>query len=289
MTSLMGQSGRCAHESRVHTRRSPGTPLHVALIGLAFILPGPSRCLAQTLTLGQTPVSDDLGIFEASGQFTNSGAMAIDSNFGLGSGANFKNNGSTSYGNKYTSVSTSSLASASSLASSLAQNGILSNNTISGSSSIVVYDLTSITQTLTIQGNSSQAFIINVNQGISLNGSSSIKLSGGVTANHVLFNVGGAIATNGSNTLNGTFLDLNNAITLNGSTLVNGALVGGDGITNNGSASVDAQIFVGEIITAPELPTSAMAGLAVLLVLAKAGFDRLRRRGTGGSSSAVLR
>lgn len=282
MTSEDNPSRPRSRESRAFARRLLGMRLFATVLGLAFMFSGPSLCFAQTLTLGQTVVSDDLGIFEGSGTLTSNGSLAIYAgnsfgNIGLGAGATFKNNGTAAYGTKYQGVSTSSLSTASTLANSLTVNGTFSNNTITGTGSVVVYDLSSITKSLTIDGNSTQTFIINVSQGITLN-SSSITLEGGISADKVLFNVGGSITTNGSTTLNGTFLDVNNGITLNGSTSVHGSLVAGGAITSNGSTSVNASIFEGATVsTAPELPTSTMAGLALLLVVGKIGFDRLRR------------
>jgi len=270
------------------------------MIGLALVIAGPSLCSAQTtLTLGSAAESNNLGVFAGAGSFNNSGSLAIYSgssygNFGLGSGASFTNTGSAAFNHEYTGVSASALSSASSVANSLTQNGTFSNNTISGSGSLVVYDLSSInlsgSQKLTIQGNSSQTFIINVtgSGGIKLSGSASIALSGGVTRNHVLFNiVGGAVSFSGAGTVNGTFLDVSHGITNSGSTVVNGSLVGQDGVTNTGSLTINAGIFNADpiIATAPELPTIAISGIAFLLLIGKTGFDRMRRRRVNDSCS----
>jgi hypothetical protein len=285
----MGDHGS-DHASRVLRVVAPfgrlgAVPVLPLMIWLALVVAGPSLASAQTtLNLGSDAQSDNLGIFAAGGTITNNSSLVIYSgaaygNFGLGSGASFHNNGSFAYNHEYTGLSTSALATASSLANSLTPNGTLQNGVISGTGSLVVYDLSTITQSLTLQGTANQVFVINVSGNITLNGSSSITLNG-VNANNVLFNVGGSITTNGSNNLYGTYLALSSSITLNASTTVHGSLIGGSGITNYGSTAIYAQIFNADpvVTTTPELPTIAMAGTAFLVLIGKAGFGWMKRR-----------
>jgi hypothetical protein len=279
-------------------RRSRRELVLAVMVGLALIVAGPSLCPAQTtLTLGSTYEADNLGIFEAAGSPVKNGTLSINSggskgNLGLGSSASHTQNGTANYNvvalsPTATSAEISALSSASQLANSLTPNGSYNSSTriITGSGSLVVVDLSGLTRNnkdLTIQGDSSQTFVINVRGGMTLN-TSSILLSGGVTANHVLFNVvGGGLTINevSTSTLNGTFLDLAGGIILNtsaGTTTLNGSLVGEAGMTINGSTSINAGSFTDPAI-APELPTIAIAGMAFLLLMGRTGFDYLRRR-----------
>jgi choice-of-anchor A domain-containing protein len=263
------------------------------MIGLVLAIAGPSFCSAQTtLNLGSAAQSDNLGIFEASGSLVTNGTTTIHvgtssskGNLGLGPNVSHSYNGTNTFSvNNLNSTAALAVTSAASQASSLTANGALHGSTISGPAGahVVVVDLSSLNlnnRTLKIQGSASQTFIINVSGGLTTSGTSSILLSGGVTAHDVLFNVGGAISTSGTSTLHGTFLDVANSINTSGTTVVYGSLIGADAITTNGSTTVHANIFNADptISTTPELPTIAMAGVGFLLLIGKAGFDRMRR------------
>jgi hypothetical protein len=107
--------------------------------------------------------------------------------------------------------------------------------TLKATGAQTVLDVSSITLTngnLTLNGTANDVFIINVTgqQGLNTSGSSSILLTGGLTASDVLFNVeasgGNAVSMQGTTSavINGTILALNTGVSLNDDTL-NGAII----------------------------------------------------------------
>jgi hypothetical protein len=164
------------------------------------------------------------------------------------------------------------------------QTSITSNQINGGTNPVTVASVSSIGSSgspmaLTISGTASQVFVINVSGNIYL---SSVTLSGGVTANDVLFNVTGSghNVTLGAGIVSGTFLDTGGGITLNGTTLYGALIAGGSGdlgvgVTSNDAASIHADAFAP--VAAPELPTVWMAGVACLLVLGRARLRRIKR------------
>ena len=104
-----------------------------------------------------------------------------------------------------------------------------------------VASISSITLTsanLTLSGNASDYFILQISGNITLNASANIQLSGGLLASHVLYVfTGTATATNASlagDTINGTLLASSNHYTMNLKGTVNGMIVNGGTITVNG-------------------------------------------------------
>jgi PEP-CTERM motif len=123
---------------------------------------------------------------------------------------------------------------------------------------------------LTINGSASQYVVLNFNFNSHFSGM--ITLTGGITSDHVLFNmIGGANLVNGDTlqfaannvTQYGTFLDPNGTITVNSVNLT-GHLFGGD--------SSDMQIVSGGTVVVPEPQTYALLtlGLAGLLLIRRA-------------------
>jgi hypothetical protein len=121
--------------------------------------------------------------------------------------------------------------------------------------------------TLTINGSASQYVVLNFNFNTHFSGA--INLAGGITSDHVLFNlIGGASLVNGDTlqfaannvTQHGTFLDPNGTIQLNSVNLI-GHLFGGD--------STDMQIVSNGTVAVPEPQTYALLtlGLAGLLLI----------------------
>jgi hypothetical protein len=159
---------------------------------------------------------------------------------------------------------------------------ITGGNTINGSAAVNVVSVPSInTTTLTIDGNASQIFVINVT-GSAGSALTNVALMGGVTANHVLFNITGtgSITFNAGGTVNGTFLDTSSStggITLKGTTLNGELIAGGNSSTNAIQISGDSTINTAAFSPVGELPTISMGGVALLLVLG-AGVHRARRR-----------
>jgi fibronectin-binding autotransporter adhesin len=279
-----------------------------AVVGLSLAFGMPSQSSGQTLSLGQ------YGVFEVSGGTGSVSASGdqISGGIALGNPTTSTFSGTTVTGTVYevtgakaTGLSSSVNVQTGQNLTTASQTAISASSTASGltattsygnitgattftaktGAELSVYDITSLTLSganLTISGSSNQTFVFNITKGMTLSGMS-ILLTGGVTANNVLFNVlGGAVTISGAKS-NGTILDLTNAITVSGST-VNGALVSEHAITLSGS-TVTAQPFTA---SAPELPTIAMAGLAGLLVLAKAGFNRFRRKLNVSATPAPL-
>ena len=83
---------------------------------------------------------------------------------------------------------------------------------------------------MTPSGTANDVFIVNVTGTLTLGGSSVLGLSGGVTADHVLYNftgVGYTIATHVGNVTNGTLLAPQCNFDLDG--MFNGEIIGGGG------------------------------------------------------------
>jgi hypothetical protein len=143
-----------------------------------------------------------------------------------------------------------------------------SGNPVNGDSVFTVNSSMSFVNgaTLTINGSASDSVVFNMNFNATFGGT--ILLTGGITSDHVLFNVIGGSNLSGGNSLTistngatetGTFLDPNGMISMNHSVL-NGRLFGGD--------THDDQIVSGANITAPvpEPPTLLLAGLGAWLL-----------------------
>ncbi|CAH9014486.1 choice-of-anchor A family protein [Candidatus Nitrosacidococcus sp. I8] len=94
--------------------------------------------------------------------------------------------------------------------------------------------------TLTLSGSADEQFIINVDGGATFGIGSSIVLDGGVTANHVLFNIeNGDLQGLGGVKLFGTFLLPNGNLNLSGgASLIGNVLTGGTGTDSISSGSM---------------------------------------------------
>ena len=106
---------------------------------------------------------------------------------------------------------------------------ITSDTTVTGNGGLNVITITgNITDSLILSGTGSDVFIVNVSGSVSLGGSETLGMDGGVTADHVLYNFTGAsgtITTHVGNVLNGTLLAPTYSFSLDG--LFNGAIIGG--------------------------------------------------------------
>jgi hypothetical protein len=285
--------------------RAPAVTGVVALLAFALSTATPSLCQAQVTGLGSAA---NYGLLEDGGNVSVNGFLnfsGVGGNVGLQSSAvtvgifdSFTVNGTAYEGSGVTigglgsfsatsivtgqqSALTSAFAAAGSASSSdgaLASTTSISSNTITGTQAVNVVNVSSITHDLTISGNANQVFVINVtgNSGNVIN-LSNITLTGGVTANHVLFNVTGSGNINlGNGVVNGTFLDTGSgSVTLNGTAVTGGIIAGSGGMTVANSATITADSFA--VVNAPELPSITMAGVACLLVLGRAGIARIKR------------
>lgn len=161
--------------------------------------------------------------------------------------------------------------------------GMLSLTGVSGLNVINVAHFDSGSIKLT--GPADAIFVINVlnasNQQMTINGG--VALSGGVTSDHVLFNILGTGQVGLSGTLNGTFIVPNAPVTFQGAPTLNGAILDGAVVTmkidaqsntkiNNSAGNVFIQ--PADVQATPE-PTTLGAGLSGL---ALAGLARLRSR-----------
>jgi choice-of-anchor A domain-containing protein len=98
---------------------------------------------------------------------------------------------------------------------------ITQSTTVSGNGGLNVIDITgSISNSLILNGSSSDVFIVNVSGGANLFGNAALGLAGGVTADHVLYNFTasrGSINVFGSGGVNGTLLAPGENVNLMGS------------------------------------------------------------------------
>ena len=163
----------------------------------------------------------------------------------------------------------------------------ITSNSISATGAVTVADYHYLTGdssgNLTISGTAGQIFIINVtgsSNGYAIN-LSNIKLQG-VSANDVVFNVTGTgkidlgAGTSSTSTVNGTFLENGTGpITLEQNTTLNGAVLTAGTVTSFNNVTLNAAPIAA--VSAPELPSVAMAGVACLAILGRAGLRRIRR------------
>jgi hypothetical protein len=108
--------------------------------------------------------------------------------------------------------------------------------------------------TLTLQGNSSDYFFINVTGKYAQTGTSAIKLTGGLQETHVLFNIlgtGEQVAFTGSSVGEGTYLAVNRDVSVSGAK-IDGVLIGGMNhqiaITSGAKVQVNAPHFVPPVV-----------------------------------------
>ena len=101
--------------------------------------------------------------------------------------------------------------------------------TITGNGGLNVISIKgNLQDSLTLKGGANDVFVVNITGNIKLLGNASLKLAGGVTANHVLYNVtgsGGSVAILTTGAVNGTLLAPHDDMVLDGT--FNGAVVGG--------------------------------------------------------------
>jgi hypothetical protein len=123
----------------------------------------------------------------------------------------------------------------------------VSNNTFGGKYVMNLGNFTLNNATLTLNGASGSAFVINVSNNFSLDNGSKIVLSGGLTISDVLFNVRGPTGTfsiGGGSLFNGTLLAYNSTSSVQRVLTVSGAntLVTGETIANKVVVSSGAKM-----------------------------------------------
>ncbi len=284
------------------------TVLAVAVAGLASMvaLPAIAATTFESITLG---AASNLTIFNMGAtQFSasNSGTY-FEGNAGLASGASthFSGGGTltgalvkdpaatvqanlASQFNVLGGVQTTSLAQAVSDVTAASQNAALlaptqtySGNLTNGQSfsstgqfNVVGINgnvtVTNPSKNITFSGGVNDYFIVNVSGSLSVS-NGSIGLAGGLTPDHVLFNVlGGDISlSNSTSSLYGTYLDVNHAINLTPGSVF-GAVMGNQIHTSSGP-NVYADIYTAPV---PEPETYAM----ILSGLGLMGFVARRRK-----------
>ncbi len=133
---------------------------------------------------------------------------------------------------------------------------------------------------ITLSGNSSDRFLVNVGGSLSLTGTASLALTGGVTASNVIYNFtgdgsGGSFNTHVGDAVNGTLLAPGYSMTLDGT--FNGALIGGPtGISLMSGVVVNGHPFVPE--------PSEFVALAAMSLVFGGGICLSRRRAKPASA-----
>ena len=122
---------------------------------------------------------------------------------------------------------------------------IASATTITGSGGLNVIKVSGdITGSLVLNGTANDVFIVNVTGSLRLQGTTSLALAGGVTADHVIYNFVGSfsqVSAGAGNVVNGTILAPKSSVSLNG-TQVNGEVIGGGLNLNLGRGAAVTQL-----------------------------------------------
>jgi len=227
-------------------------------------------------------VSGNLGI-GPSGVYIKSGSGNVIGNVLLSSGDAKLITGSGSPGtlllNSNLSQAIADALQASSDAAALSPTQVLGNittsQTLTSSGNVNVVSLTSInlsgSKTLTLSGSATDAFIVNISGGFGLSGSSAIALSGGLTPNHVLFN----LPTSGTSIVFfadevGTLLAPHRDFTLHGASLLGAVLANDIQVTSGGQVSQESWFDAPP--TPNPTPTIPEPHSAILLGLGLVGF-----------------
>lgn len=162
-------------------------------------------------------------------------------------------------------------------------NGLYNGTTVGGTTGLNVISVSNglflSGASLTINGSSNDQFVFNISGGLDLY-NSNIVLTGGVTANQVLFVVDGGTDFF-SSTVNGTFLDLNDQVSVFGTTVNGGLISANDILIENTVINGSGNVFGDGPLVTPEMNSMVMAACVGLLLLGKAGWDRMRNRAGG--------
>jgi choice-of-anchor A domain-containing protein len=140
-------------------------------------------------------------------------------------------------------------ATASSAARALTANQTFGNirtaTTVTGNGGLNVIQIGgNINASLTLSGSAADIFIVNVRGSLRLGSQEGLLLSGGVTADHVIYNftgTTGSVTLNAGSTANGTILAPRYNVSVNGAT-VNGELIAGGGTLHLGQGATVNQV-----------------------------------------------
>jgi Ice-binding-like len=262
----------------------------LATMAVAFLpLFAPARAKAD-LSLGQAGQYAIIGnTVELDGGPTLTGSVAVNGNLVTNGGqptisGTLIVNGTSS---DPASISASLSGASSDLTSAIAAYNSLSATqspstlNISGNGGVNVVNLSSIGGAVTLTGSSSDYFIIKVSGAVDFEGGSGVMLMGGLTANHVLFDVTGNVKLGGSNTVSGTILSTGGSINIGGGSIVKGALIDLESMITDVKSDSAIQVigtnnlFVAPIAAPEPAPfVKAISGLATIGIW---GFFRRKR------------
>jgi hypothetical protein len=229
-------------------------PLRIPLLAALLVIASSATVHADQVQLGFAAGYSVLGL---NGTSINNSLVTINGNEGVSQGGSLTNMApSTVNGNVYQymagqysgpgSVTGSIItdptrltqsdadartasAQAAALTPTMTLGSVTSNMTINGNGGLNVIDINgNITGNLTLNGSANDVFIVNVTGTVTLGGSTMLGVSGGVTAEHVLYNFtgsSGTISSHVGNTFYGTLLAPNYSFNLDGN--FNGEIIGG--------------------------------------------------------------
>lgn len=249
---------------------------------------------AFQVSQGSTSISGNVGVagggtFNYSGGGTISGELVAGSNATLSitGGDNIQSGTVAPYSQMSQVVSDAQSAASTyqGLSADHTYGSITGSTTLNGNGGLEVIDINGginlgSGQSLTISGNASDSFVINVTGGIDLS-QADITLCG-VSADQVVFNLigtgdadhsGNVMQTTGGSDTSGIFLAENGAIDIQGGTHASEFIAGGALDVGSG-ACIDQAI--GQCLVAPELNASLMAAIAAGLLVAVEGGSRLK-------------
>jgi len=123
--------------------------------------------------------------------------------------------------------------------------GIATSTTVIGSGGLNVFSVHGdVTVSLVLRGTASDIFIVNVTGSLRLQGASTLGVAGGVTAEHVIYNLvgnSGQVSAGAGNVVNGTILAPRYSVSLGG-THVSGEVIGGGLNLNLGRGAAVTQV-----------------------------------------------
>ena len=177
--------------------------------------------LSGTGTIRGQAVSNSSGSMLKSSSFTVTGSILNNQNANLAQGVSDAHSASNS---------AFALSASTGYPTTINTNSSLTLNDTTASHTVVLQlsdFILSGTGALTLQGTAATTYIINVTNKFSLSGSSVVQLSGGLTADNVLFNVRGTgdVTMSSSSTLTGIILATDRTMKMSGSATVYGQVI----------------------------------------------------------------